>query len=142
MVPPTLQSYDIATELVARGVATWCASKEEEGEAEGEGEGRGENGKEEGEGGETGEDEEAEEEEEEDADEGDEKEKDADEGDEEEKETDEEGVQEKSLQVGSVASDEGGGNSMVVAAKTHVRMYVCSCTREADSIGYHLYHRR
>ena len=142
VVPPTLQSYDIATELVAQGVAMWCATKEEEGEGEEEGEreGRGEEGKEEGEEGETGEDEEAEEEEEKDADGGDEKEKDtdggdekekdadggdeeekdADGGDEEEKETKEEAMQEKSLQVGSVASDEGGENSIVVAMKIHV----------------------
>ena len=141
VVPPTLQSYDIATELVAQGVAMWCATKEEEGEGEEEGEreGRGEEGKEEGEEGETGEDEEAEEEEEKDADGGDEKEKDTDggdekekdadggdeeekdaDGDEEEKETKEEAMQEKSLQVGSVASDEGGENSIVVAMKIHV----------------------
>ena len=89
VAPPTLQNYDVATELVARGVAMWSSTEEEEEEEEGEnkkGDGRGE---------------------EEDVGE-------ADVGDWEEKAKDND-TKEKSLQVGRRISSEGGENSMEVA---------------------------
>ena len=118
VVPPTLQSYDIATELVTRGVAVWSTIEE------GEGEGRREGEEEEGDEEEKKEGGDKEEEEEEEEDEGEaewKEEKMSDEGDgnEKEKEEEEEGeeTQAISLEFDSGASDEGGEDSMGVVKK-------------------------
>ena len=117
VVPPTLQSYDIATELVTRGVAVW--STIEEGEGEGRREGEEQEGDEE-----KKEEGDKEEEEEEEEDEGEaewKEEKMSDEGDrnEKEKEEEEEGeeTQAMSLEFDSGASEEGGEDSMGVVKK-------------------------
>lgn len=94
VAPPTLQNYDVATELVARGEAMWSSTEEEEEEAREEEE-EGENKK--------GDEREEEEEEGE-----------ADVGDWEEKAKDRD-TKEKSLQIDIHISSEGGENSMKVA---------------------------
>ena len=95
VAPPTLQNYDVATELVARGVAMWSSTEEEEEAREGE--------EEEGEEGENKGDNREEEEEE----------GEADVGDWEEKAKDKD-TKEKSLQIDRSISSEGGENSMEV----------------------------
>ena len=85
VAPPTLQNYDVATELVARGEAMWSSTEEEEGENK------------------KGDEREEEEEEGE-----------ADVGDWEEKAKDRD-TKEKSLQIDRHISSEGGENSMEMA---------------------------
>ena len=88
VAPPTLQNYDVAAELVARGEAMWSSTEEEEEEARENKKG-----------------DEREEEEEE---------READVGDWEEKAKDRD-TKEKGLQIDRHISSEGGENSMEVA---------------------------